>query len=142
MVSAFNILYSASAVRRIFNVAANVTVRIQRFAFVIWVHIAGQRPRFVSFADFKRHFVDRRKSDATKLRAEKEPIFQNLYTVSNPAKGSSYQVALLDKKVDCNCEDFKNQIQFFGKACCKHAYAVLSQLGFSSLCDYIKRGES
>jgi len=139
MVSAFNILYSASAVRRIFHLAAGVAVRLERFAFVIWVHIAGRRPRFVSLNDFKRHFAEHRQLEATKLRADKEPIFQNLYTVSNPVKGSSYQVAMLDKKVDCTCDDFKNQVQFFGKGCCKHAYAVLFKLGFTNLRDYIAR---
>ena len=139
MVNAFNILYSASAVRRIFQVAPGVAVRIQRFFYVIWVHIAGRRPRFVSLNDFKRHFAQHRQLEATKLRAEKESAFTNLYTVSNPAKASSYLVALLDKKVDCTCDDFKNQVQFFGKGCCKHAYAVLFQLGFTDLRDYIAR---
>ncbi|KAM3107291.1 hypothetical protein [Phormidesmis sp. 146-33] len=139
MVSAFNILYSVSAVRRMFRVAAGVAVRIQKFAFVIWIHIAGQRPRFVSFADFKRHFAQRRQQEANSLAVQLDPGFENLYVVSNPAKRSSYQVLAADKAIKCNCEDFKNQTQFFGKACCKHSYAVLFYLGFDDLRDYITR---
>lgn len=122
-----------------FRVADGVSIRLQRFAFVIWVHIAGQRPRFVSFAAFKRHFAERRQLEANSLSVDKDPGFENLYIVGNPAKSSRYYVAALDKKVDCTCEDFKNQSRFFGRACCKHAYAVLFQLGYANLRDYIAR---
>lgn len=139
MVNSFNILYSASAVRRMFGVAAGVAVRIQKFAFVLWVHIAGQRPRFVSLSAFKQHFVNRRKAAAKALTVTPSAFQAHIFTVLNESKGSRYTVQAFKGGVLCNCEDFKNQAQFFGRACCKHAYAVLFQLGFTDLRDYIAR---
>ena len=139
MVNAFNILYSASAVRRIFNLPSTVAVRIQKFAFVLWVHIAGQRPRFISFADFKAHFVDRRKAEAKKLTVTRDIHRSGLFLVRNESKGTTYQIQASNKRVVCGCDDFKNQAQFFGMACCKHAYSVLFHLGFTDLRDYLAR---
>jgi len=39
MVTAFNILYSAAAVRRLLGLGAWVEVQIREFAWVIWVWV-------------------------------------------------------------------------------------------------------
>jgi hypothetical protein len=39
--------------------------------------------------------------------------------------------------VFCTCDDFNNQLEFWGRGCCKHGYAVLAHLGFGSLRDYM-----
>jgi hypothetical protein len=37
----------------------------------------------------------------------------------------------------CTCDDFNNQLEFFGRGCCKHGYAVLNSLGCQSLEHYL-----
>ena len=46
---------------------------------------------------------------------------------------------LFEDGFDCECEDYKNQVMIFGngKACCKHAYGVLTWLGHNRLSDYV-----
>jgi hypothetical protein len=139
MVTATNLIYSVSAVRRIFNIAAGVAVRMERWAFVVWINISGQRTRFVSFADFKRHFVDRRKSEAQSLSVSRVANFGNIFNVQNPDKNSFYQVYVTADKVVCGCDDYRNQDTFLDgkRRCCKHGYAVLRVLGFNSLHEYL-----
>jgi hypothetical protein len=139
MVSAFNILYSISAVRRMLGIAQGVSIRIQKFFFVIWVHVAGQRPTFISKKAFRQHFVDHRKAAARGLTATRDLFSPHIFRVRNEAKGTLYTIQTFTGGILCDCEDFKNQAQFFGKACCKHAYAVLFQLGHIDLRDYITR---
>lgn len=135
MVTSSNLVFSVAAVRRLLGLAASVAVQIREFAWVVWVWVRGKRPTFISKKAFYQHFVDRRKAEAKNLTVQKEQ-FQNLHTVSNPSKGSSYQVATLPNEIDCTCDDYKNQIDFWGKGCCKHGYAVLGVLGFTSLANY------
>ena len=58
------------------------------------------------------------------------------YIVSNPANGNNYLIELNGKNAECGCEDYKNQLAFFGKGACKHIYAALFSIGFSSLGEY------
>jgi hypothetical protein len=142
MVTAQNILYSVSAARRILGVAHNGAIQIQPFAYVIWVWANGQRPTFISKKVFKQHFVDRRKAQASALQVAQRLNVANQFTVRNEAKDSVYVVQVLPTQLLCECEDFKNQQQFFGKAACKHVFATLNHLGFSSLADYIEANQS
>ncbi len=134
MINSTNILYSASAAKRIMGTEARV--RVQVWAKVILVAVEGFRPRFVSKQVFKQHFVNRRKQEARALEAHQ--INHYTFTVINEAKGSRYDVSAVAGRVFCSCEDYKNQLDFFGKAACKHSYAVLNYLGYDSLADYIK----
>lgn len=136
MVTSQNILYSASAIARIFNVAASAVVKFEIWATGVWVYVKGMRPRLVSFKAFKQHFVDRRKSEAQSLQVVRAPMVGG-YVVRNPKKDSQYIATPTPTGIECACDDYKNQVQFFGKGCCKHGYAVLAQLGFSDLRSYI-----
>jgi hypothetical protein len=138
MVSAFNILYSASAVRRMLGIAQSVSIRIQQFAFVIWVHVKGQRPTFISKMPFRVHFAEWRKAQGLGLVATQWVDQATRFTVRNESKGSAYVVDASPSSLNCTCEDYKNQIQFLGRGCCKHGYAVLNKLGFNSLAKYIE----
>jgi len=138
MVSAFNILYSASAVRRLLGVAQGVSIRLQNFFYVIWVHVAGCRPRFISKKVFKQHFAEWRKAQARGLTATQWVDQATRFTVRNESKGSAYVVDASPSHLDCTCDDYKNQTQFLGRGCCKHGYAVLHKLGFDSLANYIE----
>ena len=137
MVTSQNILYSTSAIARLLNVAASAVVKFDVFAKVIWVYIKGQRPRFLSKKLFTQHFVDRRKSEAQNLQAIKASMVGG-YVVRNPLKDSQYVVTPMRDRIECACEDYKNQVRFFGRGCCKHGYAVLAQLGYTDLRSYLE----
>jgi len=134
MVTAFNILYSAAAVRRLLGLGAWVEVQIREFAWVIWVWVKGRRPTFIGKARFRQHFVDWRRRQGAAL-----VVTQDLdsFGVVNPGKETVYRVEVRRDGVFCPCDDFNNQLEFFGRGCCKHGYAVLGFLGLSSLADYL-----
>lgn len=136
MVTSFNLVYSISAVRRLLNLPIEAQVKIQQFAKVIWVWVNGKRPTFISKKLFNQHFVDRRKAEAKSLRVwQIEPDF---FSVVNPANSNSHYITLTPSGPACDCEDYKNQMQFLGRGCCKHGYATLSYLGFNSLAEFLQ----
>lgn len=138
MVTATNILYSVSAVRRLLGLGDRIAVKIQEFGWVVWVWVVGKRPTFISKKLFKQQFVDRRKAQAKGLVVTRNTYESCSYSVRNEAKDSVYKVVLGVDEIACECEDYKNQREFFGRGCCKHGYAVLAQIGYSSLRDYLK----
>lgn len=137
MASRSTILYSAAAVRRLLGLPPSVPVQIREFLKVLWVHVKGQRPTFISKTDLKAHFVERRKEEARSLEVTDWLRTPPCYTVVNPHSGSKHQVLGRRDRLDCDCEDYRWQKQFFGRGCCKHGYAVLQYLGFDSLRDYV-----
>jgi hypothetical protein len=137
MVTATNILYSVSAVKRLLGLGDRTLVKIQEFAKVVWVWVKGKRPTFISKKAFKQHFVDRRKAQAKGLAVTRNGFNSTTYSVKNEAKNSSYKVVLGSSAIACECEDYRNQTEFFGRGVCKHGYAVLAQLGYSSLKDFV-----
>jgi predicted nucleic acid-binding Zn finger protein len=138
MVSAFSLLFSAAAVRRLLGLKSSAQVEIREFFKVIWVWVKGKRPTFISKRVFMQHFVDFRKASSKGLKVTERLDRVNHYTVRNLYKNTAYVVETRSDGVTCTCDDLSNQLQFFGWGCCKHGYAVLSKLGFGSLRDYIK----
>lgn len=137
MVTAFNILYSTAAVRRLLGLQSSAQVQIREFFKVVWVWVKGKRPTFISKAVFKAHFADWRKAQSKGLKVTERLTMANHYTVRNLQKGTAYVVEKRPDGVFCTCDDLNNQLEFFGRGCCKHGYAVLAHLGFSSLKDYL-----
>ena len=137
MVTAFNILYSAAAVRRLLGLRSSAQVELKEFAKVIWVWVKGKRPTFISKAVFKQHFAEWRKVQSKGLKVTERLDCPNTYTVRNLHKDSTYILETRADGVFCTCDDFNNQLEYFGRGCCKHGYAVLRHLGFGSLRDYI-----
>lgn len=137
MVTAQNLLYSVAAARRILGIYyPEIKVVIQVWAKVILVISDGRRPRFISKKVFKQHFVDRRRQEAKALKVMSEGY--HVFTVTNPKKGSQYRVTSKNDAIYCECEDYKNQLSFWGKAVCKHSYAVLFNMGYSELSQYLR----
>ena len=140
MVTPSNLIYSAAALRRMWGLMYRRLheIQVREWWSVVWVWVPGYRPRFVPKAEFKRHFVEWRRQAARALRvvAWSDPA-TGRFTVHNREKGSSYVVEVSDHEVSCTCDDYSNQLKFVGKGCCKHGYAVLGQLGFSSLGEYL-----
>jgi hypothetical protein len=130
-------LFSVSAVRRLLGIASGLKVRIQEWFKVVWVCVEGKRPTLMSKKVFLLHFVEWRKAQSRSLQVTKHIVRSDLFTVRNENKSSTYRVQCFTGGVMCECEDFKNQAAFLGRACCKHCYAVLGHLGFGSLADYI-----
>ena len=82
------------------------------------------------------HFVDGRIERSRFLCTAQ--VDREHFRVVNPRKNTAYSVYLFEDGLDCECEDYKNQIVIFnGKACCKHNYAVLTWLGYNRLSDYV-----
>jgi predicted nucleic acid-binding Zn finger protein len=138
MVTAFNLLYSAAAVRRLLGLKSSAKVELKEFARVIWVWVKGKRPTFISKTKFKAHFAEWRKVQARGLKVTKRLDIANHYTVRNLQKDTVYIVEKRADGVFCTCDDLNNQLEYFGRGCCKHGYAVLNSLGFSSLYEYIQ----
>jgi len=137
MINATNFVYSRSAVARILNIKVWAIARFEIWADVCFVHVRGQRPTFMSKKVFKQHFVDWRIEQSRFLCVAQ--VDQKHYRVVNPRKGTAYSVFVHESGFDCECHDYQNQITIFGggKACCKHAYGILTWLGFNRLSDYI-----
>jgi hypothetical protein len=134
--SAHDLLFSASAVRRILGLSASIAVCVKVWSRVVWVHVAGRRPTLISKQRFKHHFVGRRQAAAKALQVTRYAFDQQAFTVRNETKNSTYKVTA-KAAVSCECDDYQNQLNFLGKGCCKHGYAVLNHLGFKSLADYV-----
>ncbi|MFZ4641637.1 MAG: hypothetical protein ACOYMP_14750 [Nodosilinea sp.] len=138
MVTAFNILYSAAAVRRLLGLNPSAQIQLKKFAWVIWVWVKGRRPTFISKGVFLQHFVEWRKAQGQGLRVTRRRDLANHYTVRNPRQSTAYMVEQRADGFFCTCDDFNNQLEFFSRGCCKHGYAVLSHLGWSSLNEYLQ----
>lgn len=86
--------------------------------------------------EFKKKFIAIRKQRSKNLKPQQ--INDSTYIVVNNSKGTQYNLTLLDTRIDCDCIDYQNQVEYFGGGCCKHGYSVLNELGFNSLKDYVE----
>ena len=132
-------LYSAAAAGRIFNRPSSDVEHLQVWAAVVWLKFKGDRPRFVSKSWFKTHFVLWRRVKGKRLReagaVRRES--QHSFSVISERQNKFHSVELGDRVLFCTCGDFQKQTELFGKACCKHGYAVLQMLGHGTLQDFI-----
>ncbi|MEB3282341.1 MAG: hypothetical protein VKK42_25820 [Lyngbya sp.] len=104
----------------------------------VLVLLKNSQVKRVSVAQAGKHFVESRKERAKFLKTQQHHQHGRFWMVSSSGGKGSYQVELKLDKAICNCEDYKNQIEAFnGRAACKHVYAVLTELGCSSLSEYI-----
>jgi hypothetical protein len=116
MINKINFVYSKSAAARILNVKPHEITRFEVWAYVCFVHIKGQRPTFISKKAFKQHFVDWRIEQSRSLCVAQ--VNQEHFRVVNPRKNTAYSIYLFEDGLDCECEDYKNQVLIFnGRAC-------------------------
>jgi hypothetical protein len=144
MITSTSILFSASSVRRILGLKPSAAVSFRVWAYVIWVHVPGSRPTMISKRAFYQHFAAHRQQQGQQLRADGKVsrISGTRYTIdSNKAESGFYMVELHPDRVACECHDYGNQIQFFGRGICKHGYAAIGQLGLTTLSDYLRAAE-
>lgn len=135
------LLYSKSAIARVLNISLPEIERYQFWKTGVWVKVVGQKPTIVSFKTLKQHFVDFRKNNIDSLIAHQDSQNQSHWQVYNSQSQSCYQLELHSDKITCNCDDYLTQQQLLPKACCKHCYKVLNQIGFSSLQDYLNQAK-
>lgn len=124
-------MYNLAATRRILNLPTTAQVKIQIWDKVIWVHVKGQRPTFISKKKYHDHFAQFRREGAKAVK---------IYFVNGlKAQGAKevYDLNPTDTHIECGCQDFANQMELWGKGCCKHGYALLGMLGYNSLREYV-----
>lgn len=138
MIQSEDYIYSKSAVARMLNIAPSLVIRVEKWATCAFVIIKNKRPRFWKKFDFLWHFADWRRKQSKELVVDR--VLAESFVVKNPKKNSKYACTIQPKAIVCNCEDYKNQTKFLGKAgACKHGYAILTTLGIDKLSDYINQ---
>lgn len=144
MITSSSLVFSKSSAARILGIPASQIVKFVLYPCVCWVHIKGQRPRFMSRKPFYQHFAAHRQQQGQQLRQQGKvsKISGTRYTIaSNSAENGFYMVALHPDRVACDCHDYANQIEYIGRGCCKHGYAAIGQLGLTTLADYLRAAE-
>lgn len=140
MINKTNFIYSKSAAARILGVEVNAIARFEKWKGIYFVQVKGKRPTFIPYRAFKENFVTSRIERSKFLYVA--PVNDGHFRVVNPKKDTAYSVWLFADGLDCECEDYKNQIAIFkGQGCCKHGYAVLTWLGYGRLSDYIEANQ-
>lgn len=138
MMTAQNILYSVSAARRILGIYyPEIKVQIQVWKKVIWVWVEGRRPTLISKSKFRQQFIEWRQLQSRDVAISRHPRLRHTFIVQNPKSNSTYEVVASSDRVHCQCEDYRNQVKFFGNGCCKHGYTTLNYLGYSTLREYL-----
>lgn len=131
-----DLLFNLSNAARALNVALKSIKKISVWFKVVWVQVEGRRPTLVSKKLFFTAFIAVRKAAAQGAKVEKLPLVGGVRVTSEGSQESHF-VKVTKKALICDCQDYKAQIQTFGKGCCKHGYAFLGSLGFSSLSDFV-----
>jgi hypothetical protein len=139
MTTAQNLIYSKAAAARILNLDYTLIKDLEVWNKVILVKVQDQKAKFISKKNFRQHFVDWRKARSYSLETTPNIYNEELFTVLNPHKDTHYNVSLQVQELICDCEDWANQKEYLGKACCKHCYSVLNYLNYSSLKEYIEK---
>ncbi len=123
MINKTNFVYSAAAAARILGVKAHAIARFEVWAYVCFVHVKEHRPTFISKKVFRQHFVDWRIERSKFLCVSQGS--STWFRVVNLKKNTAYSVWAFADGLECECEDYKNQVMIFnGKGCCKHGYGV------------------
>ena len=133
-----NLFFNSSTIARIAEVPVDSIDRFEiwdRVILVIFKKNRGLRPRFLSNMLFYSSFVEDRKSRSKSIQVTPNAFADRIYTARNESNDHTYTV-IAAESMECQCADYRNQIAFIGKGCCKHGYAVLNHLGFNSLSDW------
>ena len=133
-----NLFFNLASVARIAEVPVDSIDRFEiwdRVILVIFKKGRGLRPRFLSNLLFYSSFVEDRKARSKSIQVTPNAFADRIYTARNESNDHTYTVIASDA-IECQCADYRSQISFVGRGCCKHGYAVLRSLGFSSLSDF------
>ena len=133
-----NLFFNLASVARIASTPIDSIDRFEVWESLVAVVFKkgwGLRPKFLSKKAFYSSFVEDRKARSRLIEVTPNPFANRVYTARNTTNNHSYTVIVSDA-IECQCADYRSQISFVGRGCCKHGYAVLRSLGFSSLSDF------
>jgi hypothetical protein len=136
-----SLIFTKSAAARVMGISASQIVRFEVWVSVCFVIVKGQRPTFVSKKKFYANFAEYRQQQGQELRASGKvtKVSASRYTVdSNRAESGFYLLEVQPDRIVCECRDYRDQVEQWGKGVCKHGYAVMGQLGLGSLQDYLR----
>ena len=131
---------------KIYSITAAVRIlgrkdisKLEIWASIIFIKFKNGQGRFMAKKDFWIEFHRSRKERARELVVGH---YENdLYQVSSQSRLDPYFVSANDD-IQCECEDFANQVKArFSHPMCKHGWALLGYLGFSSLSAYIQANQ-
>jgi hypothetical protein len=140
-------VFNKSAAARIMGVAVSQIIRVQEFLNCILV-IGRHFCRFVSKMAFMRDYAALRMSNAKTVAVTLQaPIKSGLVIMdcesrpeaNKPHSEHTVNLNTVSKNYYCTCEDFTQAPELGAiKPPCKHVYATLTTLGYSSLRDFLK----
>jgi hypothetical protein len=131
-----DLMFNLSNASRALNVALKSIKKLSVWFKVVWIHIEGRRPTIVSKKLFFNAFVATRKAASQGAKVEKLPLAGGVRVTCEGSQDPHF-VKTTQKALVCDCQDYRNQVQTFGRGCCKHGYAYLATLGFKSLSDFV-----
>jgi len=131
-------IYNKSAASRVLRCQPHEVKKMEIWPNVVLV--VSRKARFVSKQSFIQDFIQFRREGSQSLKVTQwnnQPRFFTVKSASDPNK--QYTVTCLPTlSFSCTCEDYKSQIKVgIPKATCKHIYAVLRHLGYSSLREFL-----
>lgn len=126
-------IYNRSNIARTLNAVVRSIAKIQEFWKVCLVVVTGQRATFVSKKLVRAAFVNFRKEGARKVVIARTAAD----TFRAVGRDDVYTVTATATAIECECQDYKNQLEQFGKGVCKHGYRALGILGYDSLTSYL-----
>lgn len=116
---------------------------LQIWANCVWVKgtVKGKTiVKFLSKKLFKEKFANDRKARSKAIQVQVNLFNPWEYTALSSQGEKRYKINLWHKGISCDCPDFQIMEQLIqGPKSCKHCYAVLRQLGYSSLSEWINR---
>ena len=133
-----NLFFNLASVARIAEAPIDSIDRFEVWESLVAVVFKkgwGLRPKFLSKKAFYSSFVEDRKARSRLIEVTPNPFANRVYTARNTTSNHSYTVIVSDA-IECQCADYRSQVEFIGRGVCKHGYAVLRSLGFSSLSDF------
>lgn len=94
--------------------------------------------KFVKISAFKAYFVESRKDRSSELLCEKTAS-PSIFSVPSARTNEVYKVKLDSDRIICTCKDWEVQdkVLKLKTPTCKHCYRVLTEIGHSSLSDYL-----
>jgi len=128
-------IYNRSNIARTLNAVVRNIAKITEMWKVCVVVIKGQRGRFVSKALIRAAFVEFRKQSARQVVITRV----SATTFRAVGRAETYTVTATATAIECDCQDYKNQVEQLGRGVCKHGYSALNILGFDSLAAYLSR---
>ena len=132
-----NLIYNITAAQNLTNKKVREVRKFYNCCLVIFQKGYGS-PRFMSFNDFKKEFVNSRRIRARQYEVSDRGAF----AIVDREDGKQHKVRPHNDHLECDCKDWVLQ-KYAGikTPTCTHAYAYLNYMGFDSLQEYIKSNQ-